>query len=106
MKKVIGVLLAVFFVSSAFAVGPIERIDKKAIEKMTVEQREVRINILQERITEIRDVPMKDLNMEARKDLRGELNYLKEEMKMHQNVTGIYISGAALIIIILLILLL
>lgn len=59
---------------------------------------------IKERVTEIQAMDFSKLSAAERKDLRHELKDMKQDLRQHP--TGIYISGAGLILIIILLILL
>ncbi len=106
MRKIIFLFIAVLVGTFAMANSPVEKLDRKAIKEMTVEERLKRVQVLESRIDEITSVSYDMVDKDARKDLKGELNTIEKEMKMHQNGYGIYISSGALLVIIILLILL
>jgi homoserine kinase len=65
---------------------------------------EARAMAIKERVTEIQAMDFSKLSAAERKELRHELKDMKQELRQHP--TGIYISGAGLILIIILLILL
>lgn len=78
-------------------------VNATAAEKHAVTT-EARALAIKERVTEIKAMDFSKLSATERKDLRHELKDMKQELRQHP--TGIYISGAGLILIIILLILL
>ena len=106
MKRLLFVPIMLLVGLTAMANGPVEKINREKVRQMTKSEHLQRVQILEKRVAEIKDIPNSSLSAKGKKDLKSELNYIKKEMKMHQQAAGIYISGSALLIIILLIILL
>jgi hypothetical protein len=106
MKKLSLFVLLILFGASVRAGGPVEHLDKKNISQMTVQEHNQRVQVLENRVKEINEIPLTSVSKSQKKDLKSELRYINKELKMHQEAYGIYISGSALLLIIILIILL
>ncbi len=106
MKRLVFLSALFLFGLTAMANGPVNKLSKDQVKEMTKSEHLQRMKVLENRVTEIRDIPLSTLSNSDKKDLKSELNYIRKEMKMHENAYGLYISGGALLVIILLILLL
>ena len=71
----------------------------------TTEQQQVRVAAIKERVEEIKNMNVAQMNSSQRKEVRHELKDMKQELKA-MDPTGIYISGGALLIIIIVLLIL
>jgi hypothetical protein len=106
-KTVISILVMLFgIVAITNANIPIEPLEEKQIQEMTDQEKQLRVEVLEERVAEIEAMEMGDLKWKEKRALKKELRQIEKEINMHINDTGIYISGGALLIIILLIILL
>lgn len=107
MKKLFFLFVAVLIGTYAMANDQIEKLDRKTINEMTVEERQERVIVLETRLDEISSVSFEALDKNAEKGVKKELKIIEKEMKMHQQVGGgLYISGGALLVIIILLILL
>ncbi len=106
MKHIVSIAVFLFFSLAVMASGPVGRISEENIQKMNRTEHAERVKVLENRVLEIKNIPLSDLSSTEKKDLKSEVNYINKEMKMHRQSYGIYISGSALLIIILLIILL
>jgi Flp pilus assembly protein TadB len=75
---------------------------KEKFAAMTEEQKQARVEEINERVTEIKEMDKSELTSEDRQELRSELKDLKKEAKA---ANGVYLSLGAIIIIILLLIL-
>ncbi len=99
MKKFATILLMLTINAGALLASDIPT------ENMTRAERYARVEMLENRLEEIRSIRKNDLEKAEKKALRREVKDIKKELKTHAS-DGIYISAGGLIIIILLILLL
>ncbi len=106
MKHLLMIIVLVFSGFTVMANGPVKEITRKDVHQMTQAEHQQRVQLLEERVAEISDLPESTLTAKEKKDLKSELNYIKKEMKLHQQAMGIYISGGALLLIIILLILL
>ena len=115
MKKTFVIsLIASFFLLTAspgaFAsdgeTEPIDRVSRKEVKEMTKEEAKARVEVLTERLNEIRSMDLDAMSWNERRKLKKEVRIIEREMKLQQNDTGIYISGGALVVILLLLILL
>lgn len=100
MKKQIYLLSAMLCLSLIAPAA--EAKDTKSKPEMTASQI-ARIEVIQQRVEEIRDLDKSELNREERKKLRSELQQLKREVKTMSG--GVYLSVGAIIIILLVLIL-
>lgn len=105
MKRILLIASFTIFSFAAMANSPFEPLDKKVIENMTEEQRIKRVELLEKRVAEIKEMPLKDLERSERKALRKEVRAINKETKALQGA-GIYISGGALLVALILLLIL
>jgi len=108
MKKKIYLIAATFVLTfaaltSQAATTTDNSINKDAINAMTPEQKQARIEEIQARVAEIKAMDKSQLTKEDRKELRAELKSDKREARAMSG--GIYLSVGAIIIIILLLIL-
>lgn len=85
---------------------PVETLSKSEVKELSKDEAKVRIEILTNRLLEIKAMDLKELPRSERRTFKKEVRDIEKELKWQQNNTGIYISGSALLIIILLIILL
>ncbi|MBR9998999.1 MAG: hypothetical protein KFF73_08510, partial [Cyclobacteriaceae bacterium] len=79
----------------------------KTIKDMNTEQRQARVNVLENRLRELEAMDLKSLEKRDKKELTKEVKDINRELKRHATSGGVYISvGVLLLVIILLILLL
>jgi len=103
------ILRFVFFVILAFnAVSSLAKSELKRAKETTAENRmsSLEVNRISARLHEIRNMDMSKLSSEEKRDLRKEVNNMKQEMQKSRPGYYIYLSLGAIIIIILLLLLL
>lgn len=100
MKKQIYLLSAILCLSLIAPVAMAK--DAKSKPEMTASQI-ARVEVIQQRVEEIRDLDKSELNREERKQLRNELQELKREVKSMGG--GVYLSVGAIIIILLVLIL-
>lgn len=84
---------------------PIDELTKKEVKEMTDDQRAERILDLEQRLEEIQQMDLHELDRRDKRALRNEVKDIKSELEAQHN-GGIYIGGGAVIIILLLIILL
>ncbi len=77
--------------------------DSKPAEKPLTEQQQARLQAIQQRVIEIKDMDKSSLTRQERKDVRKELQEMNKEAKALGD--GVYLSVGAIIIIILLLIL-
>ena len=107
MKKIIALTLSLIMLTmSSFASTSIDRLDRNEIKSMTQEQRVLRIEQLETRVNELREVNIKELKGKEKREIKSELRYIQKELKAQDGGGGIYLSVTALLVIILLILIL
>lgn len=99
MKKLATLLMIIVLNVSALVASDI------SLDNMTRAERYARVEMLENRLEEIKTIRKNDLEKAEKKALRREVKDIKKELKTHAS-DGIYISAGGLIIIILLILLL
>ncbi len=75
----------------------------KSKEAPLTEQQQARINTIEARVLEIKEMDKSSLSRQEKKELRKELLEMKKEAKVLSN--GVYLSVGAIIIIILLLIL-
>jgi endo-alpha-1,4-polygalactosaminidase (GH114 family) len=105
-KKIYLLMTAMMLTMVAFnsnAATNDEGFSKESIAKMTVEQKEARIQEIKERVEEIKAMDKSTLTKEDRKELKTELKSLKKEAAATGG--GVYLSVGAIIIIILVLIL-
>jgi DNA gyrase/topoisomerase IV subunit A len=81
-----------------------ESFSKEAIANMTDGQKFMRVDEIQQRVNEIKDMDKSNLTKQERKQLRTELKSLKKEAQA-MGGGGVYLSVGAIIIIILVLIL-
>jgi len=77
--------------------------DSKPEKAPLTEQQQQRLNQIEQRVLEIKEMDRSSLSREDRKELRNELKDMKKEAKALSG--GVYLSVGAIIIIILLLIL-
>ena len=82
--------------------APVTLPSKEALANMTEEQKQALVQQMNERVEYIKEMDKSELTKAERKELRTELRGMKKEARQ---VSGVYISVGALIIIILLLIL-
>ena len=106
MKKLVS-LLFLIFLSGVMVLGePITPLDKKAIKNMNTDQRQERVNLLENRLREIEGMDLKALEKGEKKEIKMEVKDINRELKKHAISGGVYISVGALILIIILLIIL
>ncbi|MFZ6051759.1 hypothetical protein [Halocola ammonii] len=85
---------------------PIDRVSRNEVKEMTKEESQARVEMLTERLNEIKSMDLDELSWNERRKLKKEVRIIEREMKLQQNDTGIYISGGALVVILILLILL
>jgi glucose-6-phosphate isomerase len=107
MKKLISLI---FFLTLSLAVVAGESItplDRNTIKNMNDEQRQARVNVLENRLREFEAMDLKALEKADKKEIKKEVKDINRELKKHQVSGGVYIGiGALIVLVILLILLL
>lgn len=109
MKKSISFTLVMILIMSATVVFAGNKNEKSDSEKATspvIENKlsEEELDVMRDRITEIKDMDKSEMNSSERKELRKEVKEIKKDIKKGGGT--IYIGGATLLVIILLIILL
>ena len=108
MKKLVLIVIALFTVmifNPLQAETKTKTETKPVAEKVSKEDaKKERVNLLLDRVEEIKAIDKSELSSSERKELRKELREIKSELR--EMGAGIYISGGALLVIILLIILL
>ncbi|NEU07207.1 hypothetical protein GZH53_02680 [Flavihumibacter sp. R14] len=77
--------------------------DSRPAKTPLTEQQQVRLNNIEQRVLEIKEMDRSSLSRQERKDLRKELQEMKKEANAMSG--GVYLSVGAIIIIILLLIL-
>lgn len=109
MKKSIGftlVMILIMSATAAFAGNKNEKSDSEKATSPVIENKlsEEELDVMRDRITEIKDMDKSEMNSSERKELRKEVKEIKKDIKKGGGT--IYIGGATLLVIILLIILL
>lgn len=103
-KAIVAVSVLALITSSGHFVpaqaGPVPT--KKEVRNMTEEEKSARLNAIEKRVNEIKEMDFSTLSSTEKKALKKEL---KEAKKEAQAVRGVYLSIGAIIIIILLLIL-
>lgn len=102
MKKVINTILMAVVLTSFTATASFAAKDKEAKE-ITVEDLK-RLEEIDARVLEIKEMDFKEMSREERKEIRMELKELNREATERGN--GVYISTGALIVILILLIIL
>ncbi len=102
MKRLIFISMLFFFGLAAMANGPVDKLSKEEVTHMTKTEHKQRVKILENRVKEIRNIPVTSLSPNEKKDIKSELNYIRKEIKMHQEAYVFYISGGLLLLLIIL----
>ena len=102
MKKKIYLLATAILLSVASPAVMAK--DTKPAEAPLTEQQQQRMQTIEQRVLEIKEMDKSTLSRQERKDLRSELQGMKKEAKAMNG--GVYLSVGAIVIIILLLILL
>lgn len=105
-KTIIFVIVMIFTMSSIFAFAADRKSNSdKPVEPVKTENKlsEVELNRLTNRVNEIRNLDKSSMTIIEKYELKKELRHIKKEIKRSD---GIYIGGAALILLIILIIVL
>ena len=100
---ILSFLLTANVVSSYAATNNNDRPNKERVEKMTDEQKMVRLEEIRSRVSEIKEMDKSVLSRSERKAVKKELREMRKESKEMKG--GVYLSVGAIIIIILLLIL-
>lgn len=108
MRKKFAVTLSIIMLSiSSFASNTIDKINKSEIKNMSQDERALRVEQLETRVSELREKNFRELHGKEKRAVKSELRYIQKELKTHERGGGgIYLSVTALLVIILLILIL
>lgn len=106
MKKLIPLIFLLILSLGVKASDTIKPLDKKTIRSMTAEERQARVNVLENRLNDIQYLDLKTMNRAGRRDIKREVKDIQRELRTQALEGGIYISAGALIIIILLLIIL
>ena len=102
MKKTIFfALLAIFSLGAAPTFAAVSATNENVATEATLTTEEV--NVLKERVTEIREMDKSELTASEKSELKGELKEIKETV---QNEPAIYIGGISLLLLIILLVIL
>lgn len=96
-------LATLLFVGGTAMAGGIEPLSKEQLQNLTTEEAESRVQVLTERVNEIKDIDFGQLPKEERRELKNEMREIKKEMDFLNN--KVTLSVGAVIIIVLLIIL-
>lgn len=100
---ILSFLLTANVVSSYAATNDNDRPNKERIDRMTDEQKMVRLEEIRARVSEIKEMDKSVLSRSDRKAVKKELREMRKESKEMKG--GVYLSVGAIIIIILLLIL-
>ena len=122
MKRLILSFIAIVFVTSIF---PVKLKANKEIstakETITLKEVKTELNKMVDRVAEIKEMDLKALSKDDRKEIKKELRGIKKDFKAYTKsenpavaeaageavrTSGVYISGGALLVIIILLILL
>lgn len=106
MKKCVFTLFLLVSFTFLAPADDIERLLEKDVTSMSVAEREKRVEILEERVQEIKAMKLRTLERSEKRDVKNELRYIKKELRTLDSGGGVYLSVGAVIIIVILLLIL
>ena len=99
---ILSFLLTINVVSSYAATSDNNRPNKERVDRLTDEQKKVRLEEIRTRVNEIKEMDKSGLSKSERKAIKKELREMRKESR---ETKGVYLSVGAIIIIILLLIL-
>jgi ABC-type Fe3+-citrate transport system substrate-binding protein len=105
MKKIIILTTLLIGSITVASAADINKLSKEEVKTMTDEERSERVIVLEERLMELSELDVKNMERQERREIKKEVKYIQKELKAHGN-GGIYISSGAVILVLLLIIVL